>query len=107
METYWCTKKNAIVNWINKWKDFNQALTSCRKSECESAPISVKQETRSFTSLQRINLNGHTTRPRIQDFRVMSIWHTSFFLFPKYPKIKFCKDDIRCNQIQRPHIRSR
>ncbi len=34
MESYWCMKKNSIVNWINKAEDFDPALTPCLKSEC-------------------------------------------------------------------------
>jgi hypothetical protein len=35
MESYWCTKKNSIVNWINNGVDFDPALTPCLKSECD------------------------------------------------------------------------
>jgi hypothetical protein len=35
METYWCTKKNSIVSWINNGVDFDPALTPCLKSECD------------------------------------------------------------------------
>ena len=35
METYWCTKKNSIVNWINNGVDFDPALIPCLKSECD------------------------------------------------------------------------
>jgi len=35
MESYWCEKKNSIVNWINYGDDFNPSLTPCLKSECD------------------------------------------------------------------------
>ena len=35
MESYWCMKKNSIVNWIKKSEDFNPALTPCLKPECD------------------------------------------------------------------------
>ncbi len=35
MESYWCMKKNSIVNWINKAEDFDPALIPCLKSECD------------------------------------------------------------------------
>jgi len=28
-------KKNSLVNWINKGKDFDPALIHCLKSECD------------------------------------------------------------------------
>ena len=34
MESYWCEKKNSIVNWITNGVDFDPALTPCLKSEC-------------------------------------------------------------------------
>jgi len=35
MESYWCSKKNSIVDWINLGVDFDPALVSCRKAECD------------------------------------------------------------------------
>lgn len=35
MESYWCMKKNSIVNWINNGVDFDPALAPCLKSECQ------------------------------------------------------------------------
>jgi hypothetical protein len=35
MESYWCCKKNSIVNWIKNGEDFDPALTPCLKSECD------------------------------------------------------------------------
>jgi hypothetical protein len=35
MESYWCTKKNSIVNWINNGEDFDPALTPYLKTECK------------------------------------------------------------------------
>jgi len=31
MESYWCSKKISIVNWINNRADFYPALTPCLK----------------------------------------------------------------------------
>ena len=33
MESYWCEKKNSIVNWINQRVDFDSTLTPCLKAE--------------------------------------------------------------------------
>jgi hypothetical protein len=35
MESYWCTKKNSIVHWINNGEDFDPALSPCCKTECD------------------------------------------------------------------------
>jgi hypothetical protein len=35
MQTYWCCEKNSIVNWINNGVDFNPALVSYIKVECD------------------------------------------------------------------------
>jgi hypothetical protein len=35
METYWCTKKNSITNWILYGIDFDVALVPCKKTECD------------------------------------------------------------------------
>jgi hypothetical protein len=34
MESYWCLKKNSIVNLIKSKEGFNPALTPCLKTEC-------------------------------------------------------------------------
>jgi hypothetical protein len=35
MESYWSSKKNSIVNWINSGVDFDPGLVPCIKSECD------------------------------------------------------------------------
>jgi len=35
MESYWYTKKNDIVKWINNWIDFDPALPPYRKTDCD------------------------------------------------------------------------
>jgi len=35
MKTYWCSKKNSIVAWINKGIKFDIALEPCIKEKCE------------------------------------------------------------------------
>jgi hypothetical protein len=35
METYWCTKKNSFISWINKGEDFDPAPIPCIKFECD------------------------------------------------------------------------
>jgi len=35
MESYWCMKKNSIINWILYCEDLPLALTPCRKAECD------------------------------------------------------------------------
>ena len=35
MESYWCERKNSIVNWINYSEDFEPAPIPCLKSECD------------------------------------------------------------------------
>lgn len=35
MVTYWCCKKNSVVDWISKGTDFDPALVPCRKAECD------------------------------------------------------------------------
>ena len=35
MESYWCERKNSIVNWINNGVDFSPALTPCLRSACD------------------------------------------------------------------------
>jgi hypothetical protein len=34
MESYWCLKKNSIVEMMKNPEDYNPALTPCFKSEC-------------------------------------------------------------------------
>jgi hypothetical protein len=34
METFWCLKKNSIMNWITSGVDFSPALNPCLKSAC-------------------------------------------------------------------------
>jgi hypothetical protein len=34
METYWCSKKNSIVNWINHGIDFTSELVPCKGLGC-------------------------------------------------------------------------
>jgi len=35
MDSFWCAKKNSIVNWINNGVAFSPALIPCKRSECE------------------------------------------------------------------------
>ena len=35
MESWWCERKNSIVNWINNGVDFSPALTPCLRSACD------------------------------------------------------------------------
>jgi hypothetical protein len=34
METYWCCKKNSIVDWINHGIEFTPELVTCKGSRC-------------------------------------------------------------------------
>jgi hypothetical protein len=34
METYWCCKKNSILDWINHGIDFTPELLPCKGSDC-------------------------------------------------------------------------
>ena len=46
--TYWCMKKNLIVNWINHGIDFDPGLIPCIKDDC---PNWKKQEGRGWSPL--------------------------------------------------------